>query len=80
MSILDDISKKVKDNDKLAGAIKEKTGLDVNNLNLKDLDTSKIDEIKALVKKAAGKVDISAIAKKVGVSEDMVSKVIDKLD
>jgi len=79
MSLLDNI-KKVTENEDIVKAVKDKTGLDVKNLDLKDLDTSKLDEIKALVKKAAGKVDVTGIAKKVGVSEDIVKKVMDKLD
>jgi len=80
MSLLDNLSKKVLDNDKLADVVKEKTGLDIKNFDLKDLDPSKLEEIKALAKKAVGKVDIAAIAKKVGVSEDIVKKVLEKLD
>jgi len=79
MGLLDNVSKKVLGSDDLANALKEKTGLDLKNLDLKELDTSKLEEIKELVKKAAGKVDIAAIAKKAGVSEDVVKKVLEKL-
>lgn len=70
MSLLDGM-KKALDKTDLDEKIAAKTGFDLN-----DLDESKVEEIKKMAGDAAEKADIAGIAKKVGVSEDVVNKVL----
>lgn len=70
MALLDNIKKTAAD------AVKEKTGLDLKNFDFSDIDEDTVKKIKDL----AGKLDIKDIAKKLGVSEDIVKKVVNKLN
>lgn len=51
----------------------------LKDLDLSKIDASKIDEVKKLAGNAADKIDIAGIAKKVGIPEDTVKKILASL-
>ena len=51
----------------------------LKDLDLSKIDASKIDEVKKHAGNATDKIDIAGIAKKVGISEDTVKKILASL-